>query len=400
MPHRSAALGRIEGIEPVGSKMLKRLMLCSVLAVLGWTASFAQTCANQWSVPALADLMKRSSSPDVIYRACAIKGQELLPVLHEITQSGAYRFTAAGAAQACLARLGDSVALEQLKDELNGQKSNENAIYKLARVRTNASIGILMDYLIRYEHDSSRILDMGDVGYDPLNLIVIQMKQIVPKGPDYNAATTYPMQLQKWREWWEQRGNTELFPSVEKRFSGDRYRQCLARKVGWGFADALLDLDNSDKEGALTGFFRDLAGPESAETPAFHTVRGNVQTILAKRGDKQEFEKIIAELNTTQYVDAIPKLLYIGNLKSVGALIESMDLVNFLAAGRKTLTKQTYDAEANRYLKFVFAALGAMVKTPPVMAQSPPTKESIERWKQWWKKPNRRKPFSSTAQCL
>jgi hypothetical protein len=366
--------------------MLKRLMLCSVLAALSWTTSFAQTCANQWSVPALADLMKRSSGSDVIYRACAIQGQELLPVLHEITKSGAYRFTAAGAAQACLARLGDSVALEQLKNELNGQKANENAIYKLARVRTDESIGILMDYFIRHEHDSSRILDMGDVGYDPLNTIVIQLKQIVPKGPDYDAATTYPMQLQKWREWWEQRGNKELFPSVERRFSGNSYRQCLGRKVDWGFADALLDLDNSDKEGALTGFFMDLAGPGPAELSPFHTVRGNVQTILAKRGDKQEFERIVAELNTTQYVDAIPKLLYIGNLKSVGVLIESMDLVNFLAAGRKTLTKQIYDIEADRYLKFVFAALAAIAKTPPVTAQAPPTKENIERWRQWWKK--------------
>jgi hypothetical protein len=107
---------------------------------------------------------------------------------------------------------------------------------------------------------------------------------------------------------------------------------------------------------------------------------------LAKRGDQQEFEKIVAELNTMQYVDAIPKLIYIGNLKSVSALIESMDLVNFLVARRKTLTKQIYDIETNRYLKFVFAALAAMVKTPPVAAQAPPTKENIERWKQWWEK--------------
>jgi hypothetical protein len=353
---------------------------------LGWTATFAQSCAKQWSVPALTDLMKRSADPGVIYRACAIQGRGLLPVLHEITKPGAYRLTAAGAAQVCLARLGDGVALEQLKEELDKQKSNENAIYKLARVRTAASVGILMDYLIRYEHDRSRILDMGDVGYDPLYMIVLQLKQIVPKGPDYDAATTYPMELQKWREWWEQRGNRELFPSVEKRFTGNGYRQCLGRKVDWGLADALLDLDNSDKEGALTGFFRDLAGPGPAEVSAFHTVRGNAQTILAKRGDKQEFEKIIAELNSTQYVEAIPKLLYMGNLKSVGVLIESMDLVNFLAAGRKTLTKQTYDNEANRYLTFVFAELAAMVKTPPVTAQAPPTKENIERWKQWWKK--------------
>jgi hypothetical protein len=366
--------------------MPRHLMLCSVLAALGWTASFAQSCAKQWSVPALAELMKRSADSGVIYRACAIQGRELLPVLHEITKPGAYILTAAGAAQVCLARLGDGVALEQLKNELNGQKSNENAIYKLARVRTDESLGILMDYLIRYEHDRSRVLDMGDVGYDPLYMIVLQLKQIVPKGPDYDAATTYPMQLQKWREWWELRGNRELFPSVEKRFSGNAYRQCLGRKVDWGLADALLDLDNSDKEGALTGFFRDLVGPGPSEVSEFHTVRGNAQTILAIRGDKQEFEKIIAELNTTQYVDAIPKLLYMGNLKSAGALIESMDLTNFLAASKKTLTKQTYDNEANRYLKFVFAALAAMVKTRPVTAQAPPTKENIELWKQWWKK--------------
>ena len=70
------------------------------------------------------------------------RSQELLPVLHEITKSGAYRFTAAGAAQVCLARLGDSIALEQLKNELNGQKANENAIYKLVRVQTDESVGI------------------------------------------------------------------------------------------------------------------------------------------------------------------------------------------------------------------------------------------------------------------
>jgi hypothetical protein len=30
--------------------------------------------------------------------------------------------------------------------------------------------------------------------------------------------------------------------------------------------------------------------------------------------------------------------------------------------------------------------LAAIVKTPPMAAQAPPTKENIERWKQWWKK--------------
>jgi hypothetical protein len=373
--------------------MLRCLTLCSVLAVSA--ASIGQTCSKQWSAPALADLMRRSADPNVIYRACAIQGQELLPVLHELAKAGTYRFTAAGAAQVCLARLGDSTALEQLKDELNRQKANENTIYKLARVRTAESVGILMDYLIRYEHDRSRILDMGDVGYDPLNLIVLQLKQTVANGPEYDAATIYPMQLQKWREWWERTGNKELFPSFEKRFSGDKYRQCLARKIDWGFPDALLDLDNSDKEERFTQFFRDLAGPGLPGVSAFHTIRGNAQTILAKRGDKQEFEKIVAEFNTMQYVDAIPKLLYMGNLKSVGVLIESMDLANFLAGGRKTLTKQIYDIEANRYLKFVFAALAAIAKSPPVSAQAPPTKENIERWKQWWKKGQTAESLSS-----
>jgi hypothetical protein len=50
------------------------------------------------------------------------------------------------------------------------------------------------------------------------------------------------------------------------------------------------------------------------------------------------------------------------------------------------MSPQLYASETNRYLKSVFAALAAMAQSPPVAAQAPPTKENIERWKQWWKK--------------
>ena len=365
--------------------MPKYRVLIAVFAFASLGSCFSQSCKKPWSTQVLSQTVLEAGSADVVYRACAIKGSELRPVLQRIAKPGSSILSVAGAAQVCLAKLGDEAALDQLQTELNNLKFNENAISKLARVATTESIAILMDYLVRSQNDSSKKINMGDVMYDPTFSILQQMKKTVPAPPDIDIKTSQSLQIQKWQEWWQQKRTIGLFPPLEKHFPGDPYLQCLARKVEWGVPDALLDLDASGKDGALTGVLKGLAGPESAEESAFHTVRGDAQTILAKRGDKQEFEKIVAELNTTQYVDAIPKLLYIGNLKSVGVLIDSLDLTNFFTA-REKMSPKLYASETDRYLKFVFAALAAMAKTPPVTAQAPPTKENIERWKQWWKK--------------
>jgi hypothetical protein len=366
--------------------MSRYIVLIAVSALASVASCFSQSCKKQWSTQVLSQTVREAGNADVVYRACAIKGSELRPVLQDIAKAGSSISSVAGAAQVCLAKLGDETSLDQLRNELISQKYNQNAIYKLARASTSESIAILMDYLVRYQNDSSKIINMGDTVYDPSFTIMQEMEKAVPRPPDIDLKRMSPsIQIQKWQEWWQQRKTTALFPPLEKYFPGDPYIQCLARKVEWEFPDALLDLDANGQDGMLTGVLKDLSGPESAKASAFHTVRGNAQTILAKHGNKQEFERIIAELNTTQYVDAIPKLLYIGNLKSAGVLVDSLDLTNFFAAHEK-MSPQLYASETNRYLKSVFAALAAMAQSPPVAAQAPPTKENIERWKQWWKK--------------
>jgi hypothetical protein len=145
-----------------------------ILLATGTSAAIAQGCRQEWTVSALSRVVAQASSDDQVYRACAINGHALRPSLRNIARPRSAVTSPAGAAQVCLAKLGDDTALAQLRDELEG-RVNEAAIVKLARARTMRSVTLLVDYALRHQGDSSRIIDMGDVGDANPNVLLASM---------------------------------------------------------------------------------------------------------------------------------------------------------------------------------------------------------------------------------
>lgn len=364
-----------------------RLCVSALGAMLLLTAAgvgIAQSCRQQWTVPALSQVIANAKYDDEVYRACAIRGADLRPELRSIARPKSAVLSPAGAAQVCLVRLGDDTALAQLRDEL-GERLNEGAIFKLARASTPGSLALLMDYVVRRENDRSRIVAIGDdAAYDPISTIWRAIGRFVPGAPDpyVTDSVGFP---RGWREWWRQRHAGEAFPPrLETAVPRDSLERCLARKVELGLLLAILDLGDAGGGNVPAAFFRTVAGSDAKPAASTGTIVGMAQTVLAKRGDPQELEKIRAELNTGQYNNALGKIETIGGVSSVGLLVESLDLVNFLGAGRRTLTPESFRQESRRYLIAVFGALNRMVRQPPIPPASAPTPDNVERWKRWW----------------
>jgi len=88
-----------------------------------------------------------------------------------------------------------------------------------------------------------------------------------------------------------------------------------------GFSDAIFPLA---AEGGTTvkmvlHSFAEI-GDKSRPVSSFDTVRGKAQSALAKLGDARELEKILEELHSIEYRDAVKKLQYIGGQVAVAAL--------------------------------------------------------------------------------
>jgi hypothetical protein len=363
--------------------MSTHLVTGAVLLVTVAGAGVAQSCRQEWTVSGLSRVIGEAYYDEQVYRACAIQGNELRPALRKAVRAKSGVGSPAWAAQVCLAKLDDDTAIAQLRDELK-ERFNEAAISKLARAGTTRSIALLMDYVVQHQNDRSIVVDLGDAGYDPIYHIFLDVARFVPDAPDpYGIDSLRFPRL--WSEWWRQHQGGEPFrPRLEDEFPSDPLKRCLARKAEWGFPQAILDLDEIDNDSVPTHFFRVVAGAEAKPVASINTVAGIAQVVLAKRGDQHEVEKIQAELNTSQYNEAIGKLQIIGGLSSVGMLVKSMDLTNFLAANRSRLSPESFLSEGRRYLTAVLTALDQMVKQLPVPPPAVPTHDDVERWMKWW----------------
>jgi hypothetical protein len=315
-----------------------------------------------------------SFDQDVVYRVCAIAGAELRPVLRRVAALGDAQ-GGVRAAAICLARLGDTAALAFLKNELDTTRNATAAAENLIRVGTRRTTGLVIDYMERKQNDPSRMIDLGDAGIDPVFNALTFLTRQVPNGPA--SSTRYePLatSIRRWRDWWAADSANGGVLAIEPRVPNDPTAQCLARKAEWGFSQALFDLSIRDTARALTGLFRDLA----EQDPRLSTV---ARTVLVERGDPQEFARLVAALHTSQYKDALYRLQYIGDLRSVGALVGALD--DFVL---DRVTPEIVALERRRFWSATFVVLSSMVNEPPVAATAPPTQENVDRWREWWAK--------------
>jgi len=343
----------------------------------------AQSCPHgNPDIAQLEDQVEHSSEPKVIYRAAAIAQDKLTPALRKLCKPGMAVNSVAGAAQVSLARLGGKEAIEQLEQELNGIRSpfDVGSIDKLAAVGTDRALSILMTFLLAHLSDSSLVVDMGDASEDVRQDIVKDIAtrfQVGPLAPNGN----FSVALQDWVSWWNQTKGKPIALSISTDLH-DPYLQCLARKVEWGFPDAIFDMANSRNPQVLP-VLRKLAefGDHSGRSFNLSTIRGRAEFGLAQMGDPLELNAIKNELNRAGFSGAIEELRLLGGRDAVAALINAFDSPDFLPQYRGF--KKTYQKELNRRDQEIQNALIKMVVSPPA------TKITLygkKIWKDWWAK--------------
>jgi hypothetical protein len=384
--------------KPGSMKTLRLMVLLVFNCAFAYRFCFAQlkyiaypACGDNPAV--LSQILKSSAAndkPQLVLRTSAIGGESLIPILKTLSKPRQPAFTVAGAAQVALARLGDAQSLTEMREEIQGKTSmmTMQGMQKLAMVRSDASLSIMMEYLIQNKVQAKRVLDEGDTIEDPL-LPALQGIISMLEDPPYQRADVGlddPSHLDSWQKWWDNTKSPRITPIYES--LTDSKARCLARLAEWGDADSVTDFYLYSGTAGLPVLKR-LAnlGDKSIETSWLNTVRGKAQTILAKENDHKQFEEIVSELNGSLYADAIKKLQYIGGKNAVEALIHALSLSNFMNSDYWKTRDENYIAAEGQKLKVLdLAVLSLMIENPPLPASAEPSSANIQKWQQWWEK--------------
>jgi hypothetical protein len=362
-------------------------MLASALELSG----FAQICPRDGvDTGSLSRQMERTSDVMVVYRAAAIAQHELAPALHKLSKPGMPLNSIPGAAQVSLARLGDKEAIEQLRQELEKAHSptDVHAIDRLVRVGDDNSIAILMNYLIAHLSDASLAVALDDAGEDLrqylINAIAVHV-QVGPLSPNGRFSVALP----EWVSWWEKNPGRPITLSISNDLK-DPYLRCLARKVEWGFPNAVLDLANDGGQ-QVVPILKRLTTVGDSRTASFSlgTFRGNATAGLAKLGDEDAFRTIVSDLDGPGYRGAIEELRLINGRKAIEALINALG--SEAAEQHKRNTHKGHSRSTSDRSRLIFAALNSMVADPPRKES-----QTLLKWKEWWEKNRGTAKFNKT----
>jgi hypothetical protein len=355
------------------SAPIKRSVL--VLASLFCTTeAFGQQCPQgPIDIAGLAARMEATKDPNVILRAAAIGGQALVPELRKLSIPEMPSETVAGAAQASLAKLGDEATYAELEIELNGRGRRYSvwAIDKLLIVNTPRSISMIIAFL----DGNSGPITLGceiDNCYDYVPVILKALADVVENAP-IRTNGKFRGSREDWINWSK---HEKAIPFSMSGDFQDPYKQCLGRKVEWGFDLALVDLGGTGDERAVPGIKKlgglgyPYGGYVGSKAPSnFIWLRHDyVETALARLGDAKEFGVVVGQLKTRSFQTEIQKLQIIGGKDAVEALVNSSDHFN------------------TAWGNFFVQALSRMVENPPLPPDATPTVENIRKWKDWWAK--------------
>ncbi len=119
---------------------------------------------------------------------------------------------------------------------------------KLGMVGNREAVRVLLKYFFAHAADSDRYRSWGDYGSDKMNAVLDPLLKIVRNPPDTSASTTRG--AKEWAAWWDHNRLNPLAFSSSSQIA-DPYTQCLARKIEWGFPDAILDLGTHGNRQAL-----------------------------------------------------------------------------------------------------------------------------------------------------
>lgn len=342
------------------------------LSLLLYRAAVAQACPHG-EIPSeqFIALIKTTDSADVIYRSAAIAGTSLIPTIKQLSKPGLDAGVVPGAAQVSLARLGDKASLNELRDELNSQHGGDS-IEKLLRVGSNEAIAALMGYLHNHANDAALSRRYGDYTVDTRLAILKGIARLIPN-PPADSSGGFDLSIQTWLDLW----NQGKIQALSLPMPADEYLQCLARKIEWGFPDAILDLANTGDMRVVPALQILTRVGDQAST--LNTISGRARFALAKLGDQAEFSRVVKGLETSGYPGVIEELRLIGGKEAVGALVNALGDPNFLPEHKQY--QQMYAREVNDRDKAIEDALSKLVSSPP---RAKPNQNKKELWKEWW----------------
>lgn len=237
-------------------------MCVSMAALVAMPSAFVQKCSDrnpQVAVDVLQEVLRSCSSHDVfeavsykygydvIAKAASVAGELAIPVLQEIAKSPRNSdcfWGRAPEARQALAKLGDQETVRSIRESWNRKNAMMRA--DLGKIGDDWALTTLVAYLIDHVDDPSMHIQSGpaDGPVDLRSLILESARDIgrrhrvldLPVSADYS-----PEGILLWKTWLESHKWRTVSEPVYKHVS-DPYLRCLARRVEWGYPDAILDI--------------------------------------------------------------------------------------------------------------------------------------------------------------
>jgi hypothetical protein len=401
--------------------------------------AFAQTCEDRNPPHAVALLGRlRSYCEDNavpypytfdLYALASVAGEDAIPALRKIASwpldslPGSRCPQWVAASRDMLAKLGDESWRSSLDAQLGKPETAHNALASLSFVGDDRALLALIHYLVDHAEDPAMVQDFGDYSVDSRDGFLqeidsIRRRRLVPGLP---TADYSPGGIAQWKDYLAKYEGRKLTFPVYPHVS-DPYLQCLARRVEWGYPDAILAIAASGNNSAAS-ILRQFPSPTQnalmgfAQSSPFSNLRhwsliqGNVQVALAQLGDREMFDRIVSELGGAFAYESVRKLEFLGGKPAVDALVNALSVpdevvekarskacgqsINCYGGGEipwkpiwtVTPTAVEIDRETcltERYHACLIGVLALMVENPPLPSTAPATPENIQKWKDWW----------------
>jgi hypothetical protein len=364
-----------------------------------------------------------------LYALASVAGKDAIPALRKIaawpldTAPGNRCQQWVAASRDMLAKLGDESSRSLLDAQLGKSETAHNALASLSFVGDDRALLALIHYLVDHAEDPAMVQDFGDYSVDSREGFLqeidsIRRRRLVPGLPiaDYS-----PGGVAQWKDYLAKFEGQKLTFPVYLNVS-DPYLQCLARRVEWGYPDAILAIAASGNNSAAS-ILRQFPSPTQnalmgfAQSSPFSNlkhwslIQGNVQVALAQLGDQEMFDRIVSELGGAFAYESVRKLEFLGGKPAVAALVNALSVPDEVvekarskACGQSiycygggeipwkpiwTVTPMAVEIDRETCLKVRYHAcligvLALMVKNPPLPSTAPATPENIQKWKDWW----------------
>ena len=374
----------MSGIMQVMINASKILCFAMTMILVMVSDNYAQICQEEGFdiVTQLREVRQYNNNNSVysdklIYKIAAIFGESAIPELRKLVadtniSSFTRRYT-----NIALAKLGDDAAMNEFIAEAD-KDSGYGDIRSLAFIANDKAVSSLMESIIKNYGKSKYVTPEGfiaDMLPETMKAVrTISYKRNLPDLPSSNDG-------KEWIQWWEKNKNMDIGRPAYEDVENPTLK-CFARKVEWGIYSALLsiaDYGGADAVATLRKFQRRSNAGDSYGY-LLGSFFSNRSIALAKLGDQQEFDEIVDGLRNRQsYDDLLEKLRYIGDIRAVGALIETLDILYNETMWKKDAT--------GRYkgITGTLNTLAQMVQNAPLGYGAEPTEENVNIWKEWWK---------------